>query len=105
MPLGLPPATFAWVQPVPVPSGSTTVDAVATTRQAVNCQAWISTTQLGLGIDSDGHLEVLSCSTARPVACCGPVFTSSLGDVNVDASVDILDTTILRRLLAGLPVE
>ena len=57
-----------------------------------------------MAVTSGGHLLLgTTCSFNRRLACCAPTPPGS-GDLNADGVVNILDSVILRRLIAGLPI-
>lgn len=101
----------AWVQPTFQPTGTTSaVDAsgVSTSSQSGTCAGWRTNTGYGLIVDSDGRFQAGTtptlCSDFRSIACCGPPIQVSEGDLNQDGVVNLVDDTIMRRMLAGLPV-
>ena len=108
-PVGL--SGTAWVLPVftPVSTGATDASGASVSSPAeLTCQGWSTSVITGLAMDSSGRFltapGATPCSTPRSIACCRPMVVLGEGDLNLDGDVNIADSTILRRILAGLPL-
>ena len=100
----------AWVQPTILPGDVNNVIDASGVRSnvfGISCDGWSTIGFTGLTVDGGGSFNssLAACVIPRSVSCCAVVPDLSEGDVNGDGFVNVVDVVVIRRFLAGLPVN